>query len=220
MSTLILDADHNDDLLFINEDQVLRYSSPFAMDDLYMNSINTSSPNESHLSEFSSEEDEDFDFKMLQPQAPPPSPQAKPMLDIMFSEKLSASLEACMVNNKNHNLEPADATDTAKIYTNHLEQHAQALDKLLRKTIKDDKHNSFKKCAKQKKITSAYAQHLRKRSISKESSCCWQDRAQNQKLQHVAKATEYTEKLKKALLRHQQSIEEEDMINELRDMGL
>ncbi|KAL9552538.1 hypothetical protein PS6_004418 [Mucor atramentarius] len=199
MSTLILDADHNDDLLFINEDQVLRYSSPFAMDDLYMNSINTSSPNESHLSEFSSEEDEDFDFKMLQPQAPPPSPQAKPMLDIMFSEKLSASLEACMVNNKNHNLEPADATDTAKIYTNHLEQHAQALDKLLRKTIKDDKHNSFKKCAKQKKITSA---------------------AQNQKLQHVAKATEYTEKLKKALLRHQQSIEEEDMINELRDMGL
>ncbi|KAL9546683.1 hypothetical protein MBANPS3_006551, partial [Mucor bainieri] len=201
---------------------VLRYASPFAMDDLYLNNMNTISPNESHLSEFSSEEDEDFDFKMLQPQAPPPSPQAKPMLDILFSEKLNASLEACIVNNKNHNLDPASATNAASIYSDHLEQHAQALDKLLRKTIKDEKHNSFKKSTKQKRNTAAaHAQHLRKSSISKESSSCrWQDRAQHQKLQHVAKATEITDKLKKALLRHQQSIEEEDMINELRDMGL
>ncbi|KAK4518246.1 Antagonist of MEN (Mitotic Exit Network) [Mucor velutinosus] len=220
MSTLILDADPNDDLLFLNENQVLRYASPFAMDDLYLNNINNISPNESHLSEFSSEEDEDFDFKMLQPQAPPPSPQAKPMLDILFSEKLNASLEACMVNNKNHNLDPTSATNTATIYSNHLEQHAQTLDKLLRKTIKDEKHNSFKRSTKQKRNTSAYAQHLRKSSISKESSCRWQDRAQNQKLQHVAKATEYTDKLKKAFLRHQQSLEEEDIVNELRDMGL
>ncbi|KAG2200966.1 hypothetical protein INT46_010349 [Mucor plumbeus] len=208
MSTLILDADHNDDLLFINEEQVLRYSSPFALDDFYSN--NNISLNDSHLSEFSSEEDEDFDFKMTQPQAPPPSPQAKPMLDILFSNKLNASLEACLASN---NLDSNTATTETKIYSDTLEQHAHALDKLLRKTIKDDKHNSFKRNSKQKKISCS---HVRKNSIEESS---WQTRAKNQKLEHIVKATKHSEKLKMALLNNQHIIEEE-MISELRDMGL
>jgi hypothetical protein len=224
MSTLIIENEYTDDLLYLNEETMYGYSSPFHMDDLYPTSPTNLNTNDSfnQLSDCSSEEEE-FDIKMLQqPQAPPPSPQAQPMLDLLFSKKLNASLEACINHTTNIENDIQNET-TIDLYSDTLE-HAQTLDKLLRRTLKNDgkKGGSISK-NKHKRSCSL---QLRSKStaicntIKKNQDYSWQARAQNQKLEQIAKATEHSEKLKLALQRHLMEEETSLVINELRDMGL
>jgi hypothetical protein len=120
------------------------------------------------------------------------------MLDMLFASKLTSSLEACLVNNK-------DKDSTADNRRNSIEQ-VQTLDKLLQK--------STNKRGIQKKRT-------HKRSCSLQSSSTnWQTRANNQKLLNIVKVTEQAEKLRKALQKHLIDEETSVMINELKDMGL
>ncbi|CEP09886.1 hypothetical protein [Parasitella parasitica] len=139
MSTIILDKYSDDMILYPNDGPESLDSDPSFDNDppfslvAELSSNKSILSNESHFSEFSSEE-EDFDFDMTQqPHAPPPSPQAKPMMDIFFSEKLSDSLGACLV--ENDSLKNNTTTTETSIFSNHLEKHAQALDTLLRKTV-------------------------------------------------------------------------------------
>lgn len=226
MSTLIIDNEYTDDILHLNDETMFGYTSPFHRDDLYPTSPTNLNTNDrfNQLSDCSSEEEE-FDFKMLQqPQAPPPSPQAQPMLDLLFTKKLNASLEACI--NHNHTTIDNDIqheTATLGLFSDPLE-HAQTLDKLLRRTLKNDgkKGGSISK-NKHKRSSSL---QLRSKSsaicntIKKKDDFSWQTRAQNQKLEQIAKATGHSEKLKLALQRHLMEEETSVMINELRDMGL
>ncbi|KAI8065405.1 uncharacterized protein B0P05DRAFT_554211 [Gilbertella persicaria] len=174
MSTLIIDADHNDDLLHINK--VEDYQLSFDMDDLFSPSTAID------CRRLSSSSNEEFDIK-----APPPSPQAQPMLDMLFSQKLNASLERLVEKTMN----PLE--------------HAQTLDRLLRKTLKNEKTGIGKK-------------HKRSTSLSiSDNRKSWQAKAANQRLKNIAKATEHSEKLKTHCLTEEETAV---MINELREMGL
>jgi hypothetical protein len=223
MSTLIIDNEYTEDLLLLNEEAMFGYPSPFHMDDLYPTSPTNLNTNDSfnQLSDCSSEEEE-FDYKMLQqPQAPPPSPQAQPMLDLIFSKKLNASLEAC-INHSNIENDIQNET-TIDLYSDPVE-HAQTLDKLLRRTPKNDgkkggsisKNKHKRSCSLQLRSKSSAICN----TIRKSQDFSWQARAQNQKLEQIAKATEHSEKLKLALQRHLMEEETSLMISELRDMGL
>ncbi|KAI8640118.1 hypothetical protein BD408DRAFT_420336 [Parasitella parasitica] len=158
MSTLILEKYDDDMILYPNDDQESFSSDPpFSLvAELSSNGI---FPNECHSPDFSSEEDDDMPHH---PHAPPPSPQAKPILDILVSEKLNASLGTYLV--ENDRLENNTAATETSIYSNHLEKHAQTLDALLRKTVegrtfkRNFKRSSLRMCS----TTSSSKQLLKK----------------------------------------------------------
>lgn len=205
MATAIIDTEYKDELLHINEDPLFEYGSPFAMDDLYPNDITVNIQEESssllescRTSDCSSEEEE-FDFKLTQPQAPPPSPQDTSMLDMLFASKLTSSLEACLKNNN----EPSTAAD-------YNDTNTLAIDKLSAKLSQTQHHTRGGICKKTQKKSCLLQPH----------PGSWQTRANNQRLSNIAKAAEQAEKLRKALQKHLVDEETTFMINELKDMGL
>lgn len=197
MTTVLLDSEYSDELLHMNEDPLFEYGSPFVMDDLYPNQMKISNEENSlescRASECSSEEEE-FDFKMLQPHAPPPSPQDTSMLDIIFAKKLSSSLEACLVQQETTNKEQLG--------------HAQTLDKLLRRTLNQPQGRGICK----RNLKRSYGYH---------SSLPWQQQPQPQPVRVKRHSiADQAEKLKKALQKHLMDEDTSVMINELKDMGL
>lgn len=187
MTTILLDSEYSDELTHMNEDSLFEYGSPFAMDDLYPNQVKLNSEQdlESCRASDCSSEEEEFDFK---PNAPPPSPQDTSMLDILFSKKLSSSLEACLANKESKNEQM---------------EHAQTLDKLLRRTMNQPQGRGICK------------RNLKRSYTLQTTSLPWQHtRVKNYTIADQA------EKLKKALQKHLMDEETSVMINELKDMGL
>lgn len=203
MTTVLLDSEYSDELLHMNEDPLFEYGSPFVMEDLYPNQMkinNEETSLESCRASDCSSEEEDYDFKMLQPHAPPPSPQDTSMLDLLFAKKLSSSLEACLVQQQQQ--EPTN---------NRGDQlgHAQSLDKLLRRTLNQPQGRGICK------------RNL-KRSYTFQSTLPWQHHHQQQQPVRVRNHSiaDQAEKLKKALQKHLMDEETSVMINDLKDMGL
>ncbi|KAI7902058.1 uncharacterized protein BX663DRAFT_511623 [Cokeromyces recurvatus] len=187
MSTLIIDKDFNDDIIHLNEEPLYAYSSPFTIDELYPQQKSLFNDNTKNLFDNSSEEE-------FHPQAPPPSPQSKPMLDMIFTSKL----------NENETLFP-------------FEQHAQALDKLLRKTLKKNRNGSIIKSSKRQRSSCLRILPVNNQETSLLSPS-WKTRTKSQKMDFIIKATENTKKLKSVIILDDK--EEEKIINELKDMGL
>ncbi|CAO3619040.1 unnamed protein product [Mucor hiemalis] len=201
MATALLNSDYKDELLHINEDPLFEYGFPFVMDNLYPNDIRVNIQENSSLLESCrtsdcSSEEEEFDFKLTQPQAPPPSPQDTSMLDMLFASKLTSSLEACLVNN---DTSAADYNDSNTL----------AIEKLST-TTKLSQNNTRGICKKTHKRSCSLQNH----------PLSWQTRANNQRLSSIAKAAEQADKLRKALQKHLVDEETTFMINELKDMGL
>lgn len=241
MTTIVLDSDYSDELLHINEDPLFEYGSPFVMDDLYgtaqqqlkknfednnNRSITTATRFEScRASDCSSEEDYDFTQQLHhQPHAPPPSPQDTCMLD-MFSQKLTSSLEACLRTQQEKEKEEVEeeVEEEEEMYINTFKSSnedtpPQFIDKLLRRSLSAAQNNN----SGSRGVCKRNKSH--KRSLSSTAttttSSIWQQRAKNQKLNSIAKATEQAEKLRLALQKHLMDEETKIMINELKDMGL
>ncbi|KAG0736824.1 hypothetical protein G6F57_013301 [Rhizopus arrhizus] len=76
---------------------------------------------------YTSSEEEEEDYIYYKPTAPPPSPQEPSMLDMIFSNK----------------------EDNKSVYKEReLMEHAQTLDKLLRRTLQQNKHPKLKNIMK------------------------------------------------------------------------
>ncbi|OBZ87744.1 hypothetical protein A0J61_04203 [Choanephora cucurbitarum] len=181
MSALVMDNDLNDDLIFVNKTE--DYSS-FMMDELFPSASTSMIPSSRRLSMASDNND------ILQ--APPPSPQQQPMLDMLFSP----SLESCLVaptRKRESKMSPLE--------------HAGALDKLLRKTLKTEK----KSIGKSRHRRSCSAQ-----LVNESNKSNWQYKAANQRIRNIAKATELTHAFKQHLTEEETA----SMIKELREMGL
>ena len=196
MATILIDSEYSDELMHMNEDQCFNYGSPFSLNGIYSNGIDinttkdTCSLESCRVSDCSSEDD--FDLKMLQPHAPPPSPQESSMLDMLFASKLNSSLEACLASQN----ETADS----QINTNPTEH---ALEK------------SFSRSTHQPSSRGISKKHHRR-----SSSSSWQHKSKNHHLLHMAKVNDQADKLRKALQKHLMDEETLVMINELNDMGL
>ncbi|KAI8370245.1 hypothetical protein BD560DRAFT_396840 [Blakeslea trispora] len=181
MSALVMDNDLNDDLIFVNKTE--DYSS-FMIDELFPSASTSMLPSSRRLSMASDNND------MLQ--APPPSPQQQPMLDML----LPPGLENCLVapiRKRESKMSPLE--------------HAEALDKLLRKTLKTEKSS----ISKNRHRRSCSAQ-----LVNDSNKSNWQYKAVNQRIRSIAKATE----LKSAFKQHLTEEETASMIRELKEMGL
>ncbi|KAI9469936.1 MAG: hypothetical protein EXX96DRAFT_588047 [Benjaminiella poitrasii] len=231
MSTLIIDKDYNDDIIHLNEDPLYgSYSSPFAMDELYPHHEQKGallSTDNAARSLFDDRSEEEFEFN-IRPQAPPPSPQAQPMLDMIFASKLNDAIaSACskeIITTATATL-PASRVATATGPVFCFEQHAEALDRLLRKTLKKNGNGNIIKQRRQRQSCSLRIRPMNNNQEPSLTSPSWQTRAKNQKMEFIIQATENTEKLKSAIMKKSHTIlddkeEEEKIINDLRDMGL
>lgn len=120
---------------------------------------------------YTSSEEEEEDYIYYKPTAPPPSPQEPSMLDMIFSNK----------------------EDNKSVYKEReLMEHAQTLDKLLRRTLQQ----STNKICKKRRTSCTLDKHPKLKNIMKAAA---------------------SDKLKKTFI-----IDEETsiMIHELREMGL
>ncbi|KAI8997174.1 hypothetical protein BDB01DRAFT_770120 [Pilobolus umbonatus] len=224
-----------------NED--IGHEDIFTMDstrnDLYLNSShNVGSKQKSeeyHLSDCSSEEDE-LDFKLLHPHAPPPSPQETSMLDMLFSKKLSPA-DSVMTNARYNN----NSGDCMKMFNSHLDhvnltpstlysnplEHAQTLDNLLRKAVHQQQSRGVTKRQFHRRSSSlqSWIQLAKNEKDETETyhdntTATWHIKARRQKMRSIVKAAEHLDKIKRAMKDHSFDEDTATLINELKDMGL
>ncbi|KAI8381050.1 uncharacterized protein BYT42DRAFT_565071 [Radiomyces spectabilis] len=221
-SAALFNTNDTDQFMLVNKNVCLyEQAAPWPMRTERRNSVNSFAYADNSLLD---EEDPNGFVPLC---APPPSPQEPSLLDSMFAHQLSCSLEVVRSHRSRSGSGSSSPAETPHPTNNTLE-HAQTLDRLLRRTLKEQR------CGSISKRQSSWTPHKPRRTIlgrSKstriESSCSttqrpprrtseeWTAAALYQKLQGIAEAADKVEKLKRA-----RPDNTESLVKELREMGL